>query len=141
MTFPSNCSSHFEGLVAFGRPTPLLTAQLEYALHVSRMPSQRLKVSIAAIDMVFGLLHVEESRRLGTTHFHSIQHHPWFEGFDWVALLRREVTPPYVPRADLILPDVSDRLCPSVMTADDFDRQAWAHIFDEFGPMAKLHGE
>lgn len=102
---------------------------------------QRLKVSIAAIDMVFGLLHVEESRRLGTTHFHSIQHHPWFEGFDWVALLRREVTPPYVPRADLILPDVSDRLCPSVMTADDFDRQAWAHIFDEFGPMAKLHGE
>jgi hypothetical protein len=87
------------------------------------------------------LLQPDERKRLGSSGFRPIQDHLWFKGFDWVALLRREVTPPYIPPADYTLPDVSDRVDPGVGAHREFDGERWASHFDEFGPVASLYGE
>ncbi|EOD08099.1 hypothetical protein EMIHUDRAFT_43620, partial [Emiliania huxleyi CCMP1516] len=47
-----------------------------------------------AADLIAGLLHWEETARIGTESFRAVQEHEWFAGFDWVALLRRELPPP-----------------------------------------------
>jgi hypothetical protein len=61
-------------------------------------------MSAEAADLITGLLQPDEKDRLGTTGFRPIQNHPWFARFDWVALLRHELTPPYIPPAGCALP-------------------------------------
>eukprot|EP00962_Isochrysis_galbana_P033886 scaffold11416_cov119-Isochrysis_galbana.AAC.7 len=98
-------------------------------------------MSLEAADLIASLLQPNEKDRLGTSGFRPIQDHPWFAGFNWVALLRHEMTPPYIPPADCALPDVSDRVNPNIALQHDFDRERWASLFDQFGPTSSLHGE
>ena len=49
---------------------------------------------------VTSLLRAEEHKRLGCAAegFLGIQQHPWFDGFDWAALIKREMQPPHTPQ-------------------------------------------
>lgn len=98
-------------------------------------------MSGAAAQLITGLLRVDDTSRLGMSGFRPILEHPWFAGLDWVALLRRELAAPYLPPADYVLPDASDRVDPDVLLRRDFDSERWAAVFDQFGPMAKLHDD
>lgn len=51
----------------------------------------------AAASLICGLLTFDPSTRLGARGANEIRGHPFFEGFDWDALLRREVMPPWRP--------------------------------------------
>lgn len=97
--------------------------------------------STRAADLIAGLLRADEVGRLGSSGFRAIQGHAWFSSLDWVALLRRQLPPPYVPPPDFELPDVSHRVDPKVTLDRDWDRQAWSGLFDEFGPKAQLAAE
>jgi hypothetical protein len=50
-------------------------------------------------DFVKALLVKVPNRRLGCTQggVAQVKAHPWFNGFDWDALARRELKAPYVP--------------------------------------------
>lgn len=51
------------------------------------------------IDLISRLL-THQSKRLGRTRggVRKIRQHPWFDGFDWQALLNREMKVPWVPK-------------------------------------------
>uniref|UniRef100_A0A7S4C3B9 Protein kinase domain-containing protein n=1 Tax=Chrysotila carterae TaxID=13221 RepID=A0A7S4C3B9_CHRCT len=94
-------------------------------------------VSQQGADLVAGFLEEEESVRLGTTSagFRAIQHHPWFIPLDWVALLRREHEPPFVPAASPMKPPSFNE---EVLRRKPFDREVWQPIFEQFGPTVSL---
>ncbi|GAQ78430.1 putative cGMP-dependent serine/threonin protein kinase [Klebsormidium nitens] len=49
-------------------------------------------------DLLTRLLEKDPDRRIGAEKgLQEIRDHPWFHGFDWGALERRELTPPFVP--------------------------------------------
>lgn len=50
-----------------------------------------------AASLVRGLLTFDPSARLGARGAHEIRAHAFFEGVDWDALMRREVSPPWRP--------------------------------------------
>lgn len=112
-------------------------AETHSALHQKLRGDGR--TSRPAADLIAGLLHWEETARIGTESFRAVQEHEWFAGFDWVALLRRELPPPYAPPRDHQLPDVSERVDPSVTLDRPFDRERWQPIFDQFGPLGHTH--
>jgi len=67
----------------------------------------------------------------------GLQLDPWFVGFSWTALLRKELPAPWLP------PISEDGAAPSdaefgpngVMKDVPFDSTAWAPIFADFGPV------
>jgi len=50
-------------------------------------------------NLLEGLFKKEPDKRLGggPGDAEDIKKHPWFEGFDWDALLRKELIPPFIP--------------------------------------------
>ncbi len=81
------------------------------------------------------LLQVRETERLGCTAegFLGLQHHPWFHEFDWEALVRRSMQPPYVPEPGQRSFTFED-LEPQVLMNIPFDPIAKEAIFKQFGP-------
>lgn len=62
-------------------------------------------VSDEAVSIIEGLLERRPQDRLGAgtgsvTGLQQVQGHAWFRQMDWEALLRKEITPPYVPTCD-----------------------------------------
>ena len=57
-------------------------------------------LSPAAKSLLNGLFTKDPERRLGggPNGAEDIKKHPWFEGIDWNAVLRREFKPPFVPK-------------------------------------------
>ena len=68
---------------------------------------------------------------------HGLPLDPWFAGFSWTALLRKELPAPWLP------PSTDDGAAPSdaefgpngVMKDVPFDSTAWEPIFADFGPV------
>jgi len=56
--------------------------------------------SVNALDLVQKILVVDPTDRFGCTARADldIRDHPWFEGFDWGALYRKELTVPWKPK-------------------------------------------
>jgi serine/threonine protein kinase len=56
-------------------------------------------LSDTAKDFISKLLEVNEAKRLGSAEngFKDIQNHPFFADIDWEKLVKRQVSPPYVP--------------------------------------------
>lgn len=55
--------------------------------------------SAEVVDLLQKLLHPKATKRLGVINGGAsrIKSHPWFAGFDWDALYRREMRTPFVP--------------------------------------------
>jgi serine/threonine protein kinase len=57
--------------------------------------------SANAIDLMSKLLCKDPHHRLGTENgAEDIKNHPFFESIDWDKMLRKEITPPYIPLLD-----------------------------------------
>jgi serine/threonine protein kinase len=52
-----------------------------------------------AVDLIKRLLHPKPTNRLGVLKGGAslIKQHPWFDGFDWEALEKKKMAPPFVP--------------------------------------------
>jgi len=96
-------------------------------------------LSVEAGTFLIGLLRARESERIGCgpEGFIGVQQDAWFDGLAWDKLLRKQLPPPWVP------PKSEDGAAPSdaefgpdgVMRDVPFDMDAWAPIFEEFGPV------
>ncbi len=51
------------------------------------------------VDLIKRLLHPKPTNRLGVLKGGAslIKQHPWFEGFDWEALEKKQMKPPFIP--------------------------------------------
>jgi len=84
------------GLPAFYTPNrDELFQRIKYGMLV--YPSN---FSPSAKNLLDGLFKKDPERRLGggPNDAEDIKKHPWFEGIDWGAVLRREYKPPFVPK-------------------------------------------
>jgi serum/glucocorticoid-regulated kinase 2 len=70
--------------------TKILTQPLEFTADFS--PEAR--------DLIARMLEREPRQRIGYGGSHELKAHPFFRGFDWDRLLRKEVTPPWLPQVD-----------------------------------------
>lgn len=57
----------------------------------------KIFVSEDAKDLILRLLDKNKSTRLGANGIDEILNHPWFANLDIPKLLKREITPPYIP--------------------------------------------
>lgn len=105
----------------------------------TRLSQTAASLTEAAGDFLVGLLRVDESQRIGcgAEGFISVQRHPWFTDLDWAALLKKQITPPWMPPAT---PNDGAVECDAVfeeaavMNDKPFDESTWGVLFDEFGP-------
>lgn len=67
----------------------IMHAAIEFPRHFSK----------EAVDLITGLLHPKATKRLGALKggAKKIKTHPWFKGFDWDALYRKELSAPFIP--------------------------------------------
>eukprot|EP01098_Paradermamoeba_levis_P003892 TRINITY_DN1721_c0_g1_i1.p1 TRINITY_DN1721_c0_g1~~TRINITY_DN1721_c0_g1_i1.p1 ORF type:complete len:416 (-),score=130.17 TRINITY_DN1721_c0_g1_i1:91-1245(-) len=74
----------------------ILTAKIEFPAHFSA----------DACSFISALLQRDAQARLGggDDDVEAVKAHPWFKGFNWSKLERREVTPPFVPQVN----DITD---------------------------------
>ena len=49
-------------------------------------------------DILKKLLDKKADKRLGLTGSEEIKNHPWFNGFDWNALINKSMQPPFLPK-------------------------------------------
>ncbi|CAD8119249.1 unnamed protein product [Paramecium sonneborni] len=54
--------------------------------------------SIEAADFANQLIQRKPAQRLGSDNPDAVKNHPWFKGFEWNKLLKKELQPPYLPR-------------------------------------------
>jgi serine/threonine protein kinase len=54
-------------------------------------------ISVSAKALLTGLLTRDPKRRLGNTE-EDIRKHPWFKGINWDALIKKQVSAPFVPK-------------------------------------------
>lgn len=55
-------------------------------------------ISDTAADIIMHLLQDKSAKRLGQNGLKEIRRHPFFESIDWIALERRKITPPHIPK-------------------------------------------
>lgn len=104
-----------------------------------RFPS-RVRVSPAVESFIRGLLERCPKRRLGCggRGIVDIKVHPMFSGWDWQAVLNRELTPPYRPKLDRRVDDTRNfdrdftRLMPLDTPSDQEDEDDGAMHFEDF---------
>lgn len=67
----------------------IMHGMIEYPRHFSK----------EAVDLISKLLHLKATKRLGVLKGGAtlIKEHPWFAGFDWDALVNRQLVAPFVP--------------------------------------------
>ena len=53
--------------------------------------------SLEAADFINGLIQRKPNKRLGVNGVQELKTHPWFRGFDWEKLARKEMIPPFKP--------------------------------------------
>ena len=53
--------------------------------------------SFHAVDFVNRLIQRKPYKRLGKQGIHELKQHEWFAGFDWDALKKKKMSPPFVP--------------------------------------------
>lgn len=104
-----------------------------------KFPSHN-KLSPHVQDLIHQLLVVEPKDRLGCKSRADleIREHPWFEGFDFGALYRKEITPPWQPTIGDPFDgsnfgkwkDVKDK-SNSFKALSEREQ----HLFDDFGPI------
>ena len=92
------------------------------------------EVSHNAQHVIRSLCTVDRSRRLGNINGGSIRvkEHPFFEGIDWEALLRRQVRPPIQPKVRF----PGDASCFDVYPEEDAQREPYtddmANKYDQY---------
>jgi hypothetical protein len=59
--------------------------------------------SSASIDFVNRLLIRKSEQRLGHNGLYEVKSHPWFKDFNWTALLKKNIKPPFVPGVHRLL--------------------------------------
>ena len=105
----------------------------------SRVNQTAASLSQAAGDFMIGLLKARESERIGCgpEGFIAVQRDPWFHALDWVALLRRQIDPPWMPpsTADGAAPSEAEFTTEGVMRVVPYDDHVWGPIFADFGPV------
>jgi len=93
----------------------------------------------SAGTFLIGLLKADERERIGCgpEGFIAVQRHPWFTSLDWVALLRKQIEPPWLPPppTDGAAPCDAEFSPEGVMGDKPFDESLWAGLFAEFGPV------
>lgn len=64
------------------------------------MPKLPPKLSSSVKDLITQLTNKDPEKRLGSgpSGAAEVKAHPWFSGIDWMAYLKKEVTPPFVPK-------------------------------------------
>ena len=94
--------------------------------------------ALAGSKFLMGLLQARENDRIGAgpASFIQIQTHAWYDGVDWEATLRREVTVPWIPPPnDDGAVDVGiDFSREDVMLDRQYATEQWAETFKDFGP-------
>uniref|UniRef100_A0A7S0E308 Protein kinase domain-containing protein n=1 Tax=Phaeocystis antarctica TaxID=33657 RepID=A0A7S0E308_9EUKA len=88
---------------------------------------------------VTSLLRAEEHRRLGCAAegFLGIQQHPWFDGFDWAALIKKDMQPPHTPQPAR-QPFAEEELEPQVLKLLPYDKSVHDREFNKFGPHIQM---
>jgi len=112
------------------------------ALLVQNKVGAHASISLECGTFVTGLLRAEEHKRLGCTPegFLGIQQHPWFQGFDWAALLRKEMPAPFKPEPNA-KPFNEAELEPQVLKIMQYDHAKHDAEFKKFGPFLVLGGK
>ena len=59
--------------------------------------------SVEAASFVNRLIRRKVTERMGRSGSDEVKSHPWFNGFDWKALLEKRMAAPFIPNVLLLL--------------------------------------